>query len=168
MCGPEMPKGWTPLVVGSAGEDAVTDEQCVPHSYRGGTSWNTLKNEPPQKPRLQDHCCNLSAQHSVGAHKYWLNGWMDGWMPVLVGITGSGGSGVSSQSYRIFQTRRHTFPHPQFGRKMGRRLTVRMQLPWLTVAVEQVFFPYFPSLKPRYVLWSGASYSPKIWYIFIN
>ena len=23
------------------------------------------------------------------------------------------------------------------------------------------FFSYFPSLKPRYVLWAGASYSPK-------
>ena len=23
------------------------------------------------------------------------------------------------------------------------------------------FFSYFPPLKPRYVLWSGASYSPK-------
>ena len=22
-----------------------------------------------------------------------------------------------------------------------------------------VFFPYFPPLKPRYILWSGASYS---------
>ena len=31
-------------------------------------------------------------------------------------------------------------------------------------AVEQgFFFPYFPPLKPRYVLWSGVSYSPKIW-----
>ena len=29
------------------------------------------------------------------------------------------------------------------------------------VAVEQGFFPYFPPLKPRCVLWSGASYSPK-------
>ena len=23
------------------------------------------------------------------------------------------------------------------------------------------FFPYFPPLKPRYVLWSGVSYNPK-------
>ena len=29
------------------------------------------------------------------------------------------------------------------------------------VAVEQVFSPYFPPRKPRCVLWSGASYSPK-------
>ena len=28
-------------------------------------------------------------------------------------------------------------------------------------AVERGFFSYFPPLKPRYVLWSGASYSPK-------
>ena len=27
--------------------------------------------------------------------------------------------------------------------------------------VERVFSPYFPPLKPRYILWSGASYSPK-------
>ena len=25
----------------------------------------------------------------------------------------------------------------------------------------QIFFPYFPPLKPRCVLWSDASYSPK-------
>ena len=25
----------------------------------------------------------------------------------------------------------------------------------------QIFFSYFPPLKPRCVLWSGASYSPK-------
>ena len=29
------------------------------------------------------------------------------------------------------------------------------------MAVEWVFFPYFPPLKPRCVLRSGASYSPK-------
>ena len=28
-------------------------------------------------------------------------------------------------------------------------------------AVEWVFFSHFPPLKPRYVLWSGTSYSPK-------
>ena len=27
---------------------------------------------------------------------------------------------------------------------------------------SEVFFSYFPPLKPRYCLWSGASYSPKI------
>ena len=27
--------------------------------------------------------------------------------------------------------------------------------------MEQGFFPYFPPLKPRYILWSGASYSLK-------
>ena len=34
---------------------------------------------------------------------------------------------------------------------------------WEVVAVEQglFFFSYFPPLKPRYVLWSGESYSPK-------
>ena len=53
-------------------------------------------------------------------------------------------------------------------------LIVQMQLTWLTgVGLERgvsgvgfFFFSYFPSLKPRYFLWSGASYSPKIWYIF--
>ena len=34
---------------------------------------------------------------------------------------------------------------------------------WEVVAVEQglFFFSYFPPLKPRYVLWSGAPYSLK-------
>ena len=33
-------------------------------------------------------------------------------------------------------------------------------------AVERVLFSYFPPLKPRCVLWTGASYSPKkIWYV---
>ena len=26
----------------------------------------------------------------------------------------------------------------------------------------KIFFSYFPPLKPRFILWSGASYSPKI------
>ena len=32
------------------------------------------------------------------------------------------------------------------------------------------FLPYFPPLKPRYVLWSGASYSPKntVYYFFTS
>ena len=36
--------------------------------------------------------------------------------------------------------------------------------PWLGVGRGgggAGFFSYFPPLKPRYVLWSGASYSPK-------
>ena len=47
-------------------------------------------------------------------------------------------------------------------------LTVQMQLTWLLGAGVgglcgggAGFFPYFPPLKPRYVLWSGVSYSPK-------
>ena len=32
--------------------------------------------------------------------------------------------------------------------------------------VEQGFFSYFPPLKPRYVLWSRASYSPKNTVVF--
>ena len=30
------------------------------------------------------------------------------------------------------------------------------------------FFPYFPPLKPRYVLWSGTSYSPKNMVMWIS
>ena len=47
------------------------------------------------------------------------------------------------------------------------RLIVRMWLTWFAgdrgwgAVVEQGLFPYFPPLKPRYILWSGASYSPK-------
>ena len=47
------------------------------------------------------------------------------------------------------------------------RLIVRMWLTWFAggggwgAVVEQGFFPYFPPLKPRYILWSGVSYSPK-------
>ena len=35
-------------------------------------------------------------------------------------------------------------------------------------AVEWAFFPYFPPLKPRYILWSGASYSLKNKVIYGN
>ena len=46
---------------------------------------------------------------------------------------------------------------------MGVHLIVQIQLTWLGMGDSGGvgFFPYFPPLKPRYVLWSGASYSPK-------
>ena len=34
-------------------------------------------------------------------------------------------------------------------------------------AVEQGFFPYFPLLKPDYILWPGASYSPKNMVVYL-
>ena len=51
-------------------------------------------------------------------------------------------------------------------------LIVPMKLTWLwgegAVVEQGFFFFYFPPLKPRCVLWSGASYSPKYTVIHVE
>ena len=55
-------------------------------------------------------------------------------------------------------------PPPNLGRKLGCVLQSECSLPGLLGEGGRqwngVFFPYFPLLKPRCVLWSSASYSP--------
>ena len=63
--------------------------------------------------------------------------------------------------YHIFQTIRRT---PQmWGGNGGASYSPNVaDLVWgRGTAVERVFLSYFPPLKPRYVLWSGASYGLK-------
>ena len=71
--------------------------------------------------------------------------------------------GYEVWKYRIFRTIRYT---PKFGRKRG-YVSYSPNVAYLAhwgggwgAAVEQNLFSYFP-LKPRCVLCSGASYSPK-------
>ena len=66
--------------------------------------------------------------------------------------------------YRIFRTIRCT--PPQLGKKWECVLQSKCSLPGSLGRMGSggagfFFSPYFPPLKPGYMLWSGASYSPK-------
>ena len=72
------------------------------------------------------------------------------------------GGQVIAFNYRIFQTIRHTSP-PQIWEKNGDASyspNAARLAHWGAVE-EWGFFPYFLPVKPRYVLWSGVSYSLK-------
>ena len=69
-------------------------------------------------------------------------------------------------TYHSFWTVTCTFPHQIWEEKLG--ASYSLNVAYLAhggggrVVVERGFSPpYFPSLKPRYVLWFGVSYSPK-------
>ena len=67
-------------------------------------------------------------------------------------------------TYHIFQTIRCTSPHQIWERNGG--VSYSPNVAYLACWGgggwwSRVFIPYFPPLKPRYILWSGASYSPK-------
>ena len=83
-----------------------------------------------------------------------------------------------------FSDSRMRLPHPtpNLGRKWGCVLQSKCSLPGSLGAGggggegeegsggRVFFFPYFPPLKPRYVIWSGVSYSPKntVFYLYIG
>ena len=80
---------------------------------------------------------------------------------------------TSRTVYSIFQTIRHT---PIFLQNLGEKsVSYTQNVAYLARwgggggrggwRWSRFFSPYFPPLKPRCVLWSGASYSPKVWYL---